>query len=268
MSKKKSRGGNRPKSGQSGRGSKPAAKPDWGGEGQSAASTGRPAAKPGGKQGQRKLTGSARRAAQRKAAKRKRQMVTFGIPAAVIVIIVIVAFALGGAPTGGGKVAGSVKVDGPALDKPLAEGDPVPSFSAPGLNGGTVSWAKGKPTVLTIWAAWCPHCQVELPKLNEIKSTYPGVDVTSINTAQGQEPGPTPEQFVKDNKITIPVAIDDAGKTLSKAMGVVGFPTLYFINADGTVYKQYEGEVPDADLNAAFQHLQSQSAPSSPSPKG
>lgn len=224
--------------------------------------------KDGGRQPQareRKLTGSARRAAQRKAAKRRRQMITVGIPAAIVVLVVAVVLLLGGGPQGGGKVssADSVKVDGPALDKPIAEGEPVPSFSAPGLNGGTVRWSKGQPSVLSIWAAWCPHCQVELPKLNEIKGSYPGVKTVSIVTAQGQQPGPTPEDFVKKNDITIPVAVDDGSQTLMNAMGVQGFPTIYFINSDGTLYKELSGEPSNEELAAAFTHLQSQASSAS-----
>lgn len=216
-----------------------------------------------------KLTGSARRAAQRKAAKRKRQMMTVWAPIAVIAVIVVAALSLGGGPKGGGKVSssGQVKVDGPALNSELKPGEEVPSFSAPELNGGTVSWEPGTPTVLTIWAAWCPHCQVELPILDKVKDSYPEVETVSIVTAQGDQPGPTPEDFVKKNDITMRVAVDDNGQKLMKAMGVQGFPTLYFINADGTVLRQSGGEPSEAELSAGYDELAAQVSAPEPTPQ-
>lgn len=215
-----------------------------------------------------KLTGSARRAAQRKAAKRKRQILTVWAPIGLIALIVVVAISLGGGGTGAGKVSSSsdVKVSGDSLSKGDPTGEMVPSFSAPGLDGKTVSWEPGQPTVLTVWAAWCPHCQVELPVLEQVKDSYPGVETLSIVTAQGQQPGPTPEKFVADNDITIPVAVDDAGKKLMNAMGVEGFPTLYFINPDGTVRSKAGGEPSEEELNAAYQDLAAQAPLTSPSP--
>ena len=226
--------------------------------------------------GHRSGSGSAHRAAQRRAAKRKRQMLTVGLPSAIVVLLVVLAIALNGGAQGGGKVApaGSIKVEGASLPVPSetnptpAIGMTVPTFSAPGLNGGTVGWEPGKPTVLTVWAAWCPHCQVELPRLDKIRSRYPGVQVLSINTAQGQDAGPVPADFVAKENITMPVAIDDGAKTLLTAMGVNGFPALYFINSDGTILDQLAGESDDATLQTDFEKLQQQAdiASSSPSP--
>lgn len=153
-----------------------------------------------------------------------------------------------------------LRIDGKPLDAPLAQGDAVPDWSAPGLDGGAVAWADraGKPAVLTVWASWCPHCQVELPILQKVANDYPSVHVTSIATAMGQQPGPTPKQYVSDNGITFPVAVDDEQLTLLMGLGVQSFPTLYFVNADGTIYAAAFGEVAESDLRTAFDYLASQ----------
>jgi thiol-disulfide isomerase/thioredoxin len=208
-------------------------------------------------------------------------MTTVGLPIVIVAVLVVLVILLNGGAQGGGKVAppGSIKVAGASLPVPSdanptpAIGMTVPTFSAPDLNGGTVGWEPGKPTVLTVWAAWCPHCQVELPKLDKIRSQYPGVQVISINTGQGQQPGPVPADFIAKNNITMPVAIDDSAKTLLQAMGVSGFPALYFINSDGTILDQLAGEPDDATLQANFEKLQQQadgvssSGSTTPSPK-
>lgn len=53
---------------------------------------------------------------------------------------------------------------------------------------------------------------------------------------------------MKDHNLTFPVAVDDANGTLAKALGVQAFPTLYFVNSDGTVSSEKEGEIQTADL--------------------
>jgi len=213
---------------------------------------------------ERRLSGSARKAAREREAKRKRQMVVYGVPAGIaVVVILVILLALGGGPyTGGGSEAapaGSVTVSpGGFRPSPIAKGKIVPSFTAPALSGGTVSWKPGQPTVLVVWASWCQHCQAELPVLQGLHDKYPGVTMTSITSAQGQEQGPTAEDLVAQDHITFPVAVDDAAQTLLNALGVNGFPTIYFINADGTVFDQRSGETPPLALDLAFQHLQQQ----------
>lgn len=230
----------------------------------------RPAQRPGqAKQGQKKTTGSARRAAQRRAARRKRQMLTVGGGAGVVVLAVILLIAINGGPQGKGKISspGDVKISSGPRDTLIPDGQKLPTFSAPGLDGGTISSAAGQPSVLAIWASWCPVCQEEMPSVNKVKEGYPGVEVASIVTSQGQEPGPTPEQFVADKKITIPVAVDDASGDLRRGMGVTSFPVLYFVNADGTVFKSHLGLLDEATLNSYFETLQQQADPGSPTPE-
>lgn len=169
-------------------------------------------------------------------------------------------------PTGARPVASSemtpsatqLQVSGGPRGELIPAGTKIPSYTAPSLDGGGIDWAgyAGKPTVLTIWASWCPHCQVELPVLDSVSKDYPDVQVTSISTAQGQEPGPTPQEYVAQNNISFPVAVDDPNMTLLRAMGVQSFPTIYFVDADGAVVGSYEGELPEIDLRSRFTELQ------------
>jgi thiol-disulfide isomerase/thioredoxin len=151
-----------------------------------------------------------------------------------------------------------VTVEGAPRTDLIATGEPIPAYSAPGLDGATVSWTdrQGSPTLLVVWAPWCPHCQVELPIVQRVASDYPGVAVTSIASAIGQSDGPTPQEYVADNGITFPVAVDDGNMTLLKALGVTGFPTIYMVDADGNVVDSRSGEVPETDLRAALASLQ------------
>jgi thiol-disulfide isomerase/thioredoxin len=148
---------------------------------------------------------------------------------------------------GGGEPAdeGTVSIDrapGPAL----AVGEAVPQWSAPALDGsGTISWSDyvGKPTVLSIWASWCPHCQAELPRLAAALESHPDIQIVTVTTAIGQQPGPTPQGYLDSEGLTFPVAKDDGERTLMGGLGVESFPTTYFVGSDGKVLEAKVGEV-------------------------
>lgn len=179
-----------------------------------------------------------------------------GIAAGAAALILVAVLVTSGGGTGGGGGAsvappGSVTVDGPALTAVLPAGAAIPDWSAPSLDGtGTVSWSDyaGKPAVLSVWASWCPHCQVELPRLSAAVAAHPGIALVSITTAQGREPGPTPAEYMAQQGLSFPVGVDDAQTTLMRAMGVQGFPTVYYVDSQGKVVTSTEGEVPSDQL--------------------
>jgi len=179
-------------------------------------------------------------------------MVLGGVALVAVVVLGVVAFMSGGEEKGAGPAAtGQVTAAGPARTEPLAAGDVVPDFSAPGLSGGgTVGWADyaGAPAVLSIWAPWCPHCQVELPVLDRVMREFPEVGFVTVVTSVGDQPGPAPDVYMRENDLAFPVAVDDQDGTIAAALGVQGFPTLYFVASDGTVAQYASGEVDEATL--------------------
>ena len=211
------------------------------------------------------------RLAERRRQQRRTIATTLG--AALVVAVVLVLFSdLLGPDSGAGPItpsaAGDVAVSGPPRSELLAVGDGVPSFSAPGFHMSSlaadaaivrrrVGWSayRGSPTVISLWASWCPHCQAELPVLADAVSKTPGVKLVTIVTAIGQHPGPTPSEYLGEHGLTFPVAIDDAAGTLAQAFGLRAFPTLYFVNSSGKVTHASEGEVPEETLRQELAKL-------------
>lgn len=183
----------------------------------------------------------------------------------VIAVAVLALLAFVGVEDGQTGIApspqGEVTASGPARGEPLGSGETAPSFSAPGfrvvvtdaetglptVRREEVSWSRGEPTVVSIWAPWCPHCQAELPVLARVARAFPDVTFVTVVTSIGTSPGPDAGAFMADNGITMPTAIDDARGTLAAAFGIQGFPTLYFVGSDGVVTQMAEGEV-DEDV--------------------
>jgi thiol-disulfide isomerase/thioredoxin len=126
------------------------------------------------------------------------------------------------------------------------------------MTGGTVSWSDryaGNKTVLALWAPWCSHCQAELPVLDRVMDSYADVEFVTIVTSIGQQAGPSPDGLMQDHDLVFPVAVDDENGTLASAFGLQVFPTLYFVNADGTVAQVATGEVDEATLRATIDTL-------------
>lgn len=199
----------------------------------------------------------ARREAERRRQRRNNLLIGLGV---LVALAVVAALALSGsgedASGTGPAAAGSVSIDR-APGPPLTEGEAIPEFTAPMLGGGTMNWSDyvGTPTVLAVWAPWCPHCQAELPRLGPAVEARPELQMVSVATAIGQNPGPTPEGFLADQGLSFPVGIDDQQGTIMAGLGVQSFPTTYFVASDGTVVAMTEGEIPDDQLNQTLDAL-------------
>jgi thiol-disulfide isomerase/thioredoxin len=217
-----------------------------------------------------------RRAEELRAAERRREhRRTIGYTLAALAVVVIgvgVVAGIGGGTGGTGRIQPSpenrVSVSGAARSSLFAVGDSIPAFSAPGFHmqadGGAssvvrqpVDWSSyaGSPTVLAVWAPWCPHCQAELPVLSAAVEKYPGLRLLGVVTSIGQHPGPTADGYLAGEGLTFPSAIDDENGTLARALGVQAFPTLYLVGSDGKVAYAAEGEVPAATLQQELSGL-------------
>lgn len=178
--------------------------------------------------------------------------------ALVVVLLAVAAVALtssGDEPTSqapttvSGPGADAVAtIDGPARTEPIPDGSPIPAWSAPTLDGERFEWA-GRPegpTVLAIWAPWCPHCQAELPRLSAAVERHPGISLVTLASALDQ-PGPTPQEYMDSEGLSFTVGLDDEANTVAVGLGIQGLPTTYFVDADGLVTVSASGELdPDA----------------------
>lgn len=97
---------------------------------------------------------------------------------------------------------------------------------------------KGKPTVINFWTTWCQYCEMEMPEFEKAYNKYKeSVNFVLIDTLDNSEE--TKENginFKNKHNLTMPIYFDRNHQAISK-FGAPGFPTTYFIDKNGYIYK-------------------------------
>lgn len=134
--------------------------------------------------------------------------------------------------------------------QPVAAASKMPSFVLPDVVTGADVDSKrfsGKTLLVTFFATWCPPCMQEVPDLIRLHKKYKskGFSVVALSV---DESGPkTVKKLVEKRSINYPVLIADR-TTARDFGGVVGIPTSFLVNSQGTVVKKYPGYVPHVVL--------------------
>jgi len=132
-------------------------------------------------------------------------------------------------------------------------GRTAPGFRAPTFDGGefVLEDVRGTPVVLSFWASWCGPCRHELPALSELQKQRDDVAVYAINV--DRERGRA-EQFLRQVKVELPIVWDNESAAMG-AYNVLSMPTLFLIDAQGTVKFSKTGFSQDKGLAELVQAL-------------
>lgn len=140
------------------------------------------------------------------------------------------------------------------------EMDNVSDFTFKTLDGKEVSLAdyKGKKIYVKFWASWCPICLAGLADINQLADMPPKDAVVLTVVA----PGVNREKSLEDFKEwfsgleykTLPVLVDNDGQFLKK-LGIVGYPSSAFIDANGKVVRVQPGHVTNEDIVKTLETL-------------
>lgn len=103
------------------------------------------------------------------------------------------------------------------------------------------SQLKGHVVLLDFWAVWCPPCITAMPTLSRLDGDLGerGFDVVGIAVYSGEPKDVA--QFIEDKETTYTVVVGD--EDLTERFEVIGFPTYFLLDVDGSIYKMYVGEM-------------------------
>ena len=144
-----------------------------------------------------------------------------------------------------------------------AVGEPAPVIVGLDFEGNPVriDAATDGPTMVVFVAHWCPHCNAEIPVLNELRDDGlipDGLNVVAVSTApRADSTNFPPGDWLVDMDWQWPAIADgvdiDTGTFLAaEAYGVSGFPFITLVDGDGNVAARWSGERDADEYTEAF----------------
>jgi thiol-disulfide isomerase/thioredoxin len=124
---------------------------------------------------------------------------------------------------------------------------PMPALSLPALDGRSVALAGflGKPTVVNLWATWCPPCRREMPLLQEAQAAHPELNFVFINQGEARE---DIVRYLQGQSITLRNVLIDARRATGAAFKEQALPTTLFFDAQGRLVSTRVGALSEATL--------------------
>lgn len=124
---------------------------------------------------------------------------------------------------------------------------PLPELSLRSMDGAAVPLAgfNGRPTVLNLWATWCPPCRREMPVLQQAQQAHPDVNFVFVN--QGEAPQAITHYLQRQGLDLRNVLIDERQQA-GLALGQQALPTTFFFDAQGRLAATRVGELSAATL--------------------
>jgi cytochrome c biogenesis protein CcmG/thiol:disulfide interchange protein DsbE len=142
--------------------------------------------------------------------------------------------------------------------KTAQEKNPNPGFDfdLPDLNGKIVSLQdfEGKVLVINFWATWCPPCEEEMPKLNQLQQKYKKNDLVVIGIALDKDSLDLVEPFVRKKGIEYPI-LKGNEEILKNLRDFAGVPTTLIVDQNGDIKKKYDGSFDKDDLEKSLKEL-------------
>ncbi len=161
-----------------------------------------------------------------------------------------------------GLVFGSRSVSPAAMQTPLQGlvmvGDPAPPFSVTTSQGPFSLARSPRPTLLEVFATWCPHCQRETKVLNQLYDEYGDqISIVAVSGSEYAADRTSPESladvlgFAQYFQVRYPIAFDES-LAVEKAYLQSGYPTIVIVGSDKRIRYLNSGEIPKAQLVEAI----------------
>jgi cytochrome c biogenesis protein CcmG, thiol:disulfide interchange protein DsbE len=196
------------------------------------------------------------------------------VPAVIVGVVVLIAAVVLAVVLAGGPARGAsgeparepVQDTGAALPAyaaggtDAAVGQTIPTLAGVSFDNSTVSIGPSDgPMVLIFLAHWCPHCQAEVPRVQDWLDSGglpSGVKIVSVATSSSQtRPNYPASKWLEREHWTPPVLVDDAKSTALQAFGMDSFPAFVFVDGSGKVVARTTGELAIDQLEAMTKQL-------------
>ncbi len=132
----------------------------------------------------------------------------------------------------------------------------APAFTLVDLAGKPVRLAdhRGKVVLVDFWATWCGPCRKSVPHLKNLHARYGKQGFVILGLSVDHEGPAVVRDFVKKNAIPWTTALTDE-KTMEAFGGIQYVPTAFLIDRQGRIAERFQGNVPEAQLEASIKPL-------------
>ena len=106
-----------------------------------------------------------------------------------------------------------------------------------------VSDLRGQPVVLNFWAGLCPPCRAEMPEFQQFANEYDGrATLIGVDLGQFFALGTEADAIalLQELGVTYPAGATDDGNVV-RELGVSGLPATFFVAADGSLHRRWQG---------------------------
>lgn len=103
----------------------------------------------------------------------------------------------------------------------------------------------GKPTVVNLWASWCPPCHREMPVLAQAQKDFQQFNFVMLNQGESSE---KVQAYLNKNQFSFQHVLLDTQGEFAKEMKMFGLPSTLFFNAQGQLVDRHMGELSPAML--------------------
>lgn len=134
------------------------------------------------------------------------------------------------------------------------EPTPAPSMVLAELDGGAVNLAAvdGRPTVINLWATWCPPCRREMPALARAQDAHPEVRFLFVNQGEGPE---LVADWLEAAELELDNVLLDRTMAVPRHYGTAGLPVTLFLAPDGRLAEAHVGEIAPEQIDAGIARL-------------
>ena len=106
-----------------------------------------------------------------------------------------------------------------------------------------LSELRGSPVVLNFWAGLCPPCRAEMPEFQHFADEYDGrALVVGVDLGQFFSLGSQDDaiKLLNELDVSYPAGYTDDANVV-RELGVLGLPATFFVAADGSLHRKWQG---------------------------
>ena len=130
----------------------------------------------------------------------------------------------------------------------------LPALSLTDLRGGHVDLVGfiGKPTVVNLWATWCPPCVREMPVLLAAQTSNPATNFVFINQGESAQ---RIDGWLASRKLSLVNVLVDTNSQALASFKQQGLPATLFFDAKGRLMSMHAGELSAATLTEKLKSI-------------